>query len=154
TTVTFNITPVNDPPIAFGQTLAVDGGESLVITLSGDDGDPEITQVLTFRIAVQPAHGSVSDFNAGTGQFIYTPAPNYRGPDTIQFTVTDDDTAGGPALTSLPGTVTIQVSSAADIPSVTAATTREGQITTSGLVITPNVADTDVTHFKIGTIQN
>ncbi len=154
-TVVFSITPVNDPPIAFSQNVGVDEDGVASFTLRGDDGDPEIAQLLTFAITVPPAHGTISDFNAVTGKYTYTPAPNYTGPDAIQFTVTDDASAGPPAnLTSAPATVTIDVSSAPDIPSVTPTTTHEGTLSASGLIITPHLSEADVTHFKIDRIEN
>ena len=152
--VRFEVTAVNDRPIAEDQVLAVDEDGSVLIMLTGLDGDPVANQTLTFAITAGPGHGTVSGFSAATGQLTYRPAANYTGLDTIQFTVTDDASAGGPALTSLPGTVTINVGSAADVPSVTPATTHEGQMTASGLVITPHVNDVDVTHFKISRMVN
>src|SRR4029078_6114265 len=54
--------------------------------------------------------------NPATGAVTYTPAMNYNGPDSFTFIVTDDSTAGGPALTSAPGTFTITVNSVNDSP--------------------------------------
>ena len=65
--------------------------------------------MLTYSILNGPSHGTLSGFNPTTGQLTYTPAGNFAGQDTFTFTVTDDATAGGPALTSLPATVTINL---------------------------------------------
>ena len=62
------------------------------------DGDP-----LTITVTVPPAHGS---FVAG----VYTPAPNYHGPDSIEFTV--DDGRGGTDT----GTIAITVTPVNDLP--------------------------------------
>ncbi len=83
--VTFEVTAVNDPPIAGDQFLAVDEDGSVLITLTGLDGDPEVNQSLTFAITVGPGHGTLSNFNAASGQLTYRPASNYNGGDTIQL---------------------------------------------------------------------
>ena len=112
-------------------------------------------QTLTFAIVSEPGHGVLSAFDPATGQLEYTPAANYIGPDTFQFIVTDDDSAGPPAnLTSPPATVSITVVPATDAPSVTPAVTREGRQTASGLVITRNPEDQITTYFKITKILN
>ncbi len=155
-TVTADVIPVNDPPVANPQSLSVAVNGSTAITLKGDDGDPEVSQVLTFAITAVPQHGSISGFNPASGALVYTPATNYTGPDSFQFTVTDDAMAGEPPnLTSESATVSIDVNIAAKGPTVTGATTQEGRQTTSGLVITPNSAETNtVTHFLITDIKN
>jgi hypothetical protein len=115
--VSFTISPVNDQPSGDAQNVNVDEDGSIGITLSGSDGDPEVTQTLTFAITQSPSHGSVTGFSAATGQFTYAPAANYNGPDTIQFTVTDDGTAGPVAsLTSPAATVSITVNPVNDNP--------------------------------------
>ena len=82
-TVTINVAPVNDPPVATGQNLTTQEDVALPITViaSDVDGDP-----LAYDIAVAPAHGNLS----GSGpNYVYTPAPNYNGPDQFVFSVTD-----------------------------------------------------------------
>ena len=50
-----------------------------------------------------PAHGSISNFDSGTGRLTYTPTVGYIGPDSFTFTASN---TGG---TSDPATVTITV---------------------------------------------
>jgi len=154
-TARFFVAPVNDPPSANPQTLVLNKDTSILITLAGDDGDPEIAQTLTFAIVGEPAHGVLSAFDPVTGQLVYTPVANYIGSDSLQFIVTDDDSAGPPAsLTSPPAAVSINIVPATDTPSVTPTVTREGRQTTSGLVITPNPDDHITTHFQVNNILN
>ena len=87
----------------------MDEDDSVGITLSGSDGDPEVTQTLTYAITQSPSHGSVTGFSASTGQFTYQPAANYNGPDSLQFTVTDDGTAGPPASLTSPAAATVSI---------------------------------------------
>jgi hypothetical protein len=109
-TVTINVTSVNDPPIALPQTVQTLEDQAVGITLTGDDGDPEVVQVLTFTLVTAPSHGTLTGFNPATGAVTYTPHPDFNGTDSFTFTVTDDHRAGSPPnLTSAPGTVTITV---------------------------------------------
>jgi hypothetical protein len=114
-TVTVHVTPVNDPPVAFAQSVTATEDRPISFAVGGDDGDPEAAQALTFAVVVGPAHGTLLGFNPATGTATYVPAPNYAGPDSITFSVTDDATAGGPARTAT-GVVTITVASVNDVP--------------------------------------
>ena len=49
-TVTITITPVNDAPLADGQSVTTAEVTAKAIALTGDDGDPEVVQTLTFAI--------------------------------------------------------------------------------------------------------
>ena len=154
-TIVNNVIPVNDPPAGQSASFAVDEDGAVAITLRGDDGDPEASQVLTFAITLQPQHGTLSGFNPATGALTYTPAPDYLGEDSFQFTVTDDNTAGA----------TNNLTSAA-APSTSRSVPRrmyqrslprphEGKQMGPGLVITRHPADgPEVTHFKISQIEN
>lgn len=74
---------VNRPPTAHGQALTTAEDTALPITLTGSDpdGDP-----LTFTIVSGPQHGTLT----GAGpNVVYTPAPNYSGPDSFVFQVDD-----------------------------------------------------------------
>ena len=110
TSVPVSVTPVNDPPVAYGQTLFVDWNAAAEMALAGADGDPEIEQNLVFAIAGGPSHGKLSVLDAATGRVRYTPDPDFHGTDTFRFTVTDDDRAGPPAaIASLQAEVTLRV---------------------------------------------
>jgi VCBS repeat-containing protein len=109
-TVLITVIPVNKPPVADPQTVMTDMGAATLITLTGDDGDPEVAQVLTFAVLDGPSHGTLSNFDPLAGTVMYTPNPDFAGSDTFTFTVTDDDQAGAPPnLTSASETVTINV---------------------------------------------
>lgn len=112
------VNAVNDTPSADPQTVHVEEDDvaGVVITLTGDGEDPEITQSLTFEVVDQPAHGDLS----GTGDTLtYVPDADYSGADSFTFTVTDDADAGGAALTSAAATITIAVDPINDEPSWT-----------------------------------
>lgn len=117
--VTIHVTKVNTPPVAFDQTVTVEEDGSVVITLVGDDGDPEANQSLTFALGIRPQHGVLTDFNPLAGTVRYRPQANFNGLDGFTFTVTDDDTEGEPAKTSNPATVTLLVTAINDTPRIT-----------------------------------
>ncbi len=119
--------PANGPPTGLPQSLTTNEDVPKSITLTGDDGDPEVVQTLTFAIFTQPSHGTLSGFNANTGAVTYTPNADYNGPDSFTFKVTDDNTAGGPATTSTAATISLTVSPVNDRPVANAqALTNEG----------------------------
>lgn len=117
--VTIQVVKVNTPPLAFDQAVTLEEDGSLVITLAGDDGDPEANQSLTFALVVRPQHGVLTDFNPLTGTVRYRPQAHFNGLDAFTFTVTDDDTEGEPAKTSNPAVLTIQVVPVNDPPRIT-----------------------------------
>src|SRR5262249_3907706 len=110
-TVTVTVTPVDDPPTADPLSATTDEDTPLPLALTGDDGDPEAVQPLTFAVASSPTHGTLTGFNPATGAVPYTPAADYHGLDSFAFAVTD---AGG--LTSSAATVSITVRAVNDAP--------------------------------------
>ena len=119
TSDTFHLTvnPVNDVPVADPQSVATDEAATLAITLTGEDGDPELDQVLTFAAVAGPSHGTLT-LDPATGSATYSPDADYNGPDSFTFTVTDDATAGGAGLTSSPAAVSLDVSPVNDTPAL------------------------------------
>ncbi|MBI3636010.1 MAG: IPT/TIG domain-containing protein, partial [Candidatus Rokubacteria bacterium] len=97
------------------QTIVTSQNQGTNVVLVGTDAETS-TQNLIYA-ATAPSHGTLVQLG---GQFFqYTPAPDYSGPDSFTFTVTDrgnPDLCGTPsftcaaALTSAPATVSIVVS--------------------------------------------
>ncbi len=126
-TFTVSVTAVNDAPsfTIAGSPITVNE-DSGAFTGTGatsiTDGDPEVTQALSFTVtndnnglfAVQPSIDS-------TGQLIFTPAANANGTAVLTVTLTDDATAGGAAITTSAQTLTISVTAVNDAPSFTIA---------------------------------
>jgi uncharacterized repeat protein (TIGR01451 family) len=115
-TAVITINRLNGLPVANAQSVETNEETAKNITLTGDDGDAGLTQTLTFAIASYPANGTLSGFDPATGAVTYTPDANYNGPDSFTFTVTDEATSGGPAMTSAPATVSITVKPVNDAP--------------------------------------
>ncbi|MFV2070860.1 MAG: Calx-beta domain-containing protein, partial [Pirellulales bacterium] len=117
---------VNAKPTADGQTVTTLENTELPITLTGDDGDSNYVQNLTYLISSLPASGTLSLTSGGTplsagdlpqtltGQTIYfSPALDSIDGQAFQFYVRDDgSTANGGQDTSDPATITINITPA------------------------------------------
>ena len=105
-TITVNVTPVNDPPVAVNDIFAMDEDTTARIPiLSNDfdvDGDP-----LTVTAANSP-NGAVVINPDGTVSF--TPTRDFFGPTTITYTISDG--RGGTST----ATVTINVRNTNELP--------------------------------------
>jgi PKD repeat protein len=82
-TITITVTPVDQPPMAHGQSVTTPEDTPLPITLTADEVDGD---ALTFTVVTGPAHGSLS---GAAPHLVYTPAANYHGPDSVVFQVND-----------------------------------------------------------------
>jgi VCBS repeat-containing protein len=108
--VSINVTPVNDPPVAVNDEYTLVEDTQLVVSAPGvlaNDTDVE-NSLLTVSEFHQPAHGTVT-VNAD-GSFTYTPAPDYFGPDSFTYKVSD-----GLAMSTF-AAVTLNVTSVNDAP--------------------------------------
>ena len=97
-TVTIEVTEVNDPPHAFEDHYMVHEDDTLFAELLAVDGDyfPSIIymQGITYSITLGSLHGDLM-VNDTSGQFIYTPHPNFFGADSFHFVATDNGTTNG-----------------------------------------------------------
>ncbi len=103
-TVTINVLPVNDAPVANNQNPTTPEDTSLPVTLTATDPDGD---ALTYSVVTPPANGVLT----GTGaNLIYTPNLNYFGVDSFTFQASDG------VLTSNIATITITVTPVNDGP--------------------------------------
>ena len=104
-TVTLNLYPVNDAPIAVDDHPVTDEDMAVVIDVTANDTDidgnidPTSVSVIT-----GPTNGTLS-INPTTGEVTYTPDPNYNGTDSFDYVVCDD----GTPLPSLCDTATVRI---------------------------------------------
>jgi large repetitive protein len=89
TTVTINVRPVNDAPVAAADTYTLDENTTLSVPAAGVlandtdvDGDP-----LTAALVSGPAHGSLT-LNAD-GSFTYMPDAHFSGTDSFTYKAND-----------------------------------------------------------------
>ena len=78
-TVTINVLPA--APVAAAQSVTASYNTAIPITLSATG-----TGTLTYSVAVQPTHGTLS---GAAPSLTYTPASGYAGADSFTFTATD-----------------------------------------------------------------
>jgi len=82
-TVTINVQPVNDPPVADNARVTVIVDKPKTITLLGSDADGD---ALSYIIVTQPINGTLS----GSGsKLTYTPKKSYEGSDFFTYKVND-----------------------------------------------------------------
>jgi hypothetical protein len=97
--VTITVAPLNDPPVAVDDLLAVTAGMTAEIDLLGNDKDID-SGALSVVIVTDPTHGMLV---VETGSVAYTPEDGFVGVDS--FTYRLDDGAVGSNI----ATVTISV---------------------------------------------
>ena len=85
-TVAISVASVNHAPVVMAQMVMLDEDSDAGITVAATDEDGD---ALTFSVVAQPQSGTVSQRDAGSNQFVYTPNPNFRGSDF--FTVKAND---------------------------------------------------------------
>jgi hypothetical protein len=145
-TVTVTVNSINDNPVAVDDTLTTNEDAANSVNVLTNDTDVE-NDARTVTAFTQGAHGTVSCTVAGV--CTYTPAANYHGPDTFDYTVTDSN--GG----SDTGTVSVTVTSINDAPVAVDDTLTTNEDTAGGVNVVANDIDVDgdtrtVTAFTQG----
>ena len=99
--ITLTVNPINHAPTTPGGSATTLENQATSVQLTASTGDPDKVQTLTYIIVSQPAHGTISSFNAATGALQYTPANNFVGQDSFTYKVMDNGgTANGGQDTS------------------------------------------------------
>ncbi len=100
-TVSITVIPVNDAPVAVGESYTVNQGATLTVTapgvLSNDtdvDGD-----VLTAILVGSPAHGALT--LSANGSFTYVPTASYSGADSFTYKPNDGKVDGNTVTVSI-----------------------------------------------------
>ncbi|HEY3052448.1 MAG TPA: Ig-like domain-containing protein [Thermoanaerobaculia bacterium] len=138
-TVSINVTPVNDPPVANAQSVTTPEDTPIGITLTGSDVDGD---ALSFTIVTGPAHGTLSGSGANV---IYTPNANYNGPDSFTFKVNDG------TVDSNVATVSIDVTPVNDAPVANPQSVITPEDTPIAITLTGSDVDGDPLTFAIVT---
>ncbi len=101
-TVTVEVAPVNDAPVAQGQAVETDWNVAVAIVLVGVDLDGD---QLNWNLS-EPSHGTLSGI---APNLVYTPAAHWSGIASFTFYVDDGE------LNSDPVVVTVEVNPAANL---------------------------------------
>lgn len=94
-TVSINITPVNDAPVANAQSLSTAEDTPLAVSVSGSDVEGS---TLTYSLVTAPSKGSLS---GSLPNVTYTPQANANGSDSFVFRVNDGSTNSANATVSI-----------------------------------------------------
>jgi hypothetical protein len=82
-TVSINILAVNDPPVAYNQSVETNQDTAMFINLTASDPEGDS---LTYYIISDPFHGSLT---GSAPNVTYTPSVGYSGPDSFTFIASD-----------------------------------------------------------------
>ncbi|BAY21063.1 hypothetical protein NIES2100_08080 [Calothrix sp. NIES-2100] len=89
-TQSFNITAVNDAPVATNDTFTTIQETAITVsaaTLLSNDSDVDVTDILDIIAITQPSQGTLVKNNNGT--YTYTPVTGYYGSDSFTYTISD-----------------------------------------------------------------
>jgi hypothetical protein len=136
-TVSINVTPVNDAPVASSKSLTLAEDTSVTFTVSGSDVDGD---ALAYEIVTAPTNGALSI--AGTN-YTYYPATNFFGNDSFTFRASDG------MLWSAPATVSITVTSVNDAPIAFAQSVTLAEDGSRAIVLTGSDGDGETLAYSI-----
>ncbi|WP_180060243.1 Ig-like domain-containing protein, partial [Acinetobacter sp. YH12135] len=109
-TVNITVNPVNDAPVANDDTATVDEGDTVVITVKGNDTDAEDgTPAGVVTIVGAPANGTVTVNANGTVSYVHDGSETSS--DSFTYTVTDSN-----GVVSNTATVNITINGTDDLP--------------------------------------
>jgi VCBS repeat-containing protein len=146
-TVVITVRPVNDAPVAYGESFTADEEVPLTVAAPGllaNDTDIDSTALTAVKVG-NPTHGTVV-VNAD-GSFVYTPALNYDGSDS--FTYRTRDASG--ALSNIV-TVSLTVNEMPDPPVAVARTFTVNEDSSRSLALTGTDPDGDALTFELVTL--
>ncbi|MGK7392936.1 MAG: Ig-like domain-containing protein, partial [Candidatus Cyclobacteriaceae bacterium M3_2C_046] len=97
-TISITINPVNDAPLANGQSVTTTEDVTKAITLTGSDLDND---PITFAIVQGPGNGTLENLDVNTGEVDYIPNLNFNGSDSFTFKVNDGTVDSNPATVNI-----------------------------------------------------
>ncbi len=105
-TVTMTVQPVNDPPVANGDTFSsprTGDVDVFLDVLANDTTGPDTGETLTVTSVSTSSQGGVVKIGTAGNGVLYTPKAGFTGTDTFTYTISDGH--GGTAI----GNVTVNV---------------------------------------------
>ncbi|MBF7073393.1 tandem-95 repeat protein [Glaciecola sp. MH2013] len=132
-TVTINVAPTMDPPVANPDTAVTPEDSSITVNVVANDSDPDGDSVFVTE-GSSPDGTVVAD--PATGEITFTPNPDFTGPATINYSLSDGN---GNQVT---GVLTVDVTPVNDDPVASNQTLAVEEDTT--LTIDPLINASDV----------
>ncbi|QHG94123.1 tandem-95 repeat protein [Vibrio parahaemolyticus] len=142
TTVSVDVTPVNDAPVAKDDTAITDEDTPVTIDVLPNDNDIDDDKLSIQSASVPEAQGKVEIVD---GKLVFTPAENFNGDAEITYTVTDGE------LTD-EAKVTVTVNPVNDAPTIkvdAVESITEDAVSTDTVVATLTVRDTDTPEDQL-----
>jgi Domain of unknown function (DUF4347)/Cadherin-like domain/Bacterial Ig domain len=91
-TLYFHYSATGIPPLsASADTYTIKQGDTVAQGLAYFETNKNGVAPTYTITHTNPAHGTITNFNAATGSYNYIADPGYLGPDSFSFTVTDQD---------------------------------------------------------------
>ncbi|EPX6969538.1 tandem-95 repeat protein [Vibrio parahaemolyticus] len=142
TTVSVDVTPENDAPVAKDDTAITDEDTPVTIDVLPNDTDVDGDKLSVESASVPKEQGTVEVVN---GKLVFTPAENFNGDAEITYTVTDGQ------LTD-EAKVTVTVNPVNDAPTIkvdAVESITEDAVSTDMVVATLTVRDTDTPEDQL-----
>ncbi|EMF9030690.1 tandem-95 repeat protein [Vibrio parahaemolyticus] len=142
TTVSVDVTPVNDAPVAKDDIATTQEDTAVTIDVLPNDSDVDGDKLSIESASVPKEQGTVEVVN---GKLVFTPAENFNGDAEITYTVTDG------ALTDQ-AKVTVTVNPVNDAPTIkvdAVESITEDAVSTDTVVATLTVRDTDTPEDQL-----
>ncbi|WP_420784130.1 tandem-95 repeat protein [Vibrio parahaemolyticus] len=142
TTVSVDVTPVNDAPVAKDDTAITDEDTPVTIDVLPNDTDIDGDKLSIQSASVPETQGKVEIVD---GKLVFTPAENFNGHAEITYTVTDGQ------LTD-EAKVTVTVNPVNDAPTIkvdAVESITEDAVSTDTVVATLTVRDTDTPEDQL-----
>ncbi|EPS5918153.1 tandem-95 repeat protein [Vibrio parahaemolyticus] len=142
TTVSVDVTPENDAPVAKDDTAITDEDTPVTIDVLPNDTDVDGDKLSIQSATVPEAQGKVEIVD---GKLVFTPAENFNGHAEITYTVTDGE------LTD-EAKVTVTVNPVNDAPTIKVDAVEnitEDAVNTDTVVATLTVRDTDTSEDQL-----
>ncbi|WP_175548476.1 tandem-95 repeat protein, partial [Vibrio parahaemolyticus] len=142
TTVSVDVTPVNDAPVAKDDTAITDEDTPVTIDVLPNDNCIDGDKLSIQSASVPEAQGKVEIVD---GKLVFTPAENFNGDAEITYTVTDGE------LTDA-AKVTVTVNPVNDAPTIkvdAVESITEDAVNTDTVVATLTVRDTDTPEDQL-----
>ena len=153
-TLTINVTAVNDAPVAVDDTVTATEDTVFNSTIELDANDTDLDgDALSVVAGTYATTQGGSITIAADGSYTYTPAANFNGVDSVDYTVTDG------SLTDV-GTLTINVTAVNDAPTLDLDANDDSGATGTGYTTTFTeggtavaIADVDITLTDLDSAQ-
>ncbi|MEA5242330.1 tandem-95 repeat protein [Vibrio parahaemolyticus] len=142
TTVSVDVTPVNDAPVAKDDIATTQEDTAVTIDVLSNDTDVDGDKLSIQSATVPEAQGKVEIVD---GKLVFTPAENFNGQAEITYTVTDDQ------LTD-EAKVTVTVNPVNDAPTIkvdAVESITEDAVSIDTVVATLTVRDTDTSEDQL-----